>query len=315
MILVTGGNGFIGRALIERLVADGVRVRAAVRHADADVLHAVERVVVGDIDGETDWTDALRGINEVVHTAARVHVMKDTRALASHYKRVNTDATLNLARQAAAADVKRFVFLSSIKVNGVETAPGSPFSAISHPAPVDPYGVSKLEAERGLFALAHSTGMEVVVVRPVLVYGPKVRGNFQRMAHWVDKGIPLPLGDVRNRRSMIGIDNLVDLLAVAIRHPAARNQVFLVSDGEDLSTSDLLRRTARAMGKPSRIFPFPPRLIIGAAKMLGRGDLALRLCGSLQVDITKARDLLGWTPRVSVDEGLDRYARWRREPS
>lgn len=315
MILVTGGNGFIGRALVERLLADGLKVRASVRQPDADLPQGTERIVVGDIDGDTSWTEALRGVSEVVHTAARVHVMKDRNALAGLYKRVNTDAALNLAKQAAAADVKRFVFLSSIKVNGEYTQPDARFSPISTPAPVDPYGVSKLEAERGLFAIAHSTGMEVVVVRPVLVYGPNVKGNFQRMANWVEKGIPLPLGSIRNRRSMIGIDNLVDLLALAIRHPAARNQVFLVSDGEDLSTSDLLRRTARAFGKSARVFPLPQGVITALAKMLGRGDMALRLCGSLQVDIAKARDVLGWKPQVTVDEGLARYARWKKKRS
>jgi UDP-glucose 4-epimerase len=237
--------------------------------------------------------------------------MKDTHALAGLYKSVNTDATLNLARQAASADVKRFIFLSSIKVNGEATEQGAPFSAISTPAPVDPYGVSKLEAERGLFALAHSTGMEVVVVRPVLVYGPNVKGNFERMVNWVERGIPLPLGAIRNLRSMVGIDNLVDFLTAIISHPSAKNQVFLVSDGEDLSTTSLLRKTARALGKSARLIPVPQSLLVAAARLLGKSDVALRLCGSLQVDITKARTVLGWSPRYTVDEQLERYARSR----
>ena len=312
MILVTGANGFIGSALVERLKSDGVKVRAAVRAPGAGVPKADETVSVGEIDGDTEWGGALKGIEGIVHTAARVHVMKDTSALADLYKRVNSDATLKLARQAASAGVKRFVFLSSIKVNGEKTSPGAPFSALSTPAPVDPYGVSKLEAERGLFAIAHSTGMEVVVVRPVLVYGPGVKGNFLRMVNWVDKGIPLPLGSIRNRRSMIALDNLVDVLVLTLKHPGARNHVFMVSDGDDLSTTDLLRRTAGALGKRSLVFPFPQGVLVLAGRLIGRGDMATRLFGSLQVDIAKTRDLLGWNPRVTVDEALAGYARWKR---
>ena len=311
MILVTGGNGFIGRALVGRLVADGQQVRAAVRREDAVVAPGAERVVVGEIVGSTSWVNALQGVTAVVHTAARVHMLKDSHP--DRYKQVNTDATLNLARQAAEAGVKRFVFLSSIKVNGEQTAPDAPFSAVSTPAPVDPYGVSKLDAERGLFAIAHSTGMEVVVVRPVLVYGPNVKGNFERMARWIEKGIPLPFGSIQNRRSMVGLDNLVDLLALAITHPAAKNQLFLVSDGEDLSTTELLRRTSRALGKSPRLLPFPQGLIAAIARILGRGEMAQRLCGSLQVDIAKTRAVLGWSPKFSVDEGLARFAAWKRQ--
>lgn len=314
MILVTGANGFIGSALVDRLLSEGARVRAAVRK-DSVGSPQVDTVSVGDISDTTDWSAALAGVQGIVHTAARVHVMKDTHALADLYKRVNTDATLNLARQAAAAGVKRFVFLSSIKVNGEETSPGARFSAISTPAPVDPYGVSKLEAERGLFALAHSTGMEVVVIRPVLVYGPGVKGNFARMASWIEKGVPLPFGSIRNLRSMIALENLIDVLVLSLKRPAAKNQIFMVSDGEDLSTSDLLRRTAHALGKRSRIFPFPAGLLLFAARAIGRGDMATRLFGSLQVDITKTRELLEWTPRVSVDTALEQYAGWKRAQS
>lgn len=311
MILVTGANGFIGSVLVERLLREGAPVRAAVRD-DSVVPPAADTVSVGEIGEATDWSAALAGVQGVVHTAARVHVMKDTHALADLYKRVNTDATLNLARQAATAGVKRFVFLSSIKVNGEETPHGTRISAISTPAPVDPYGVSKLEAERGLFALAHSTGMEVVVIRPVLVYGPGVKGNFQRMVSWIEKGIPLPFGSINNRRSMIALENLIDVLVLSLKRPAAKNQIFLVSDGDDLSTSDLLRRTARALGKRSRIFPFPAGLLLFAARAIGRGDVATRLFGSLQVDITKTRELLEWTPRVSVNDALEQYARWKQ---
>lgn len=312
MILVTGANGFIGSALVERLRADGIAVRAAVRNSNTRAPAAAESALVGDVDGATDWSGTLSEIQTVVHTAARVHVMKDTNALAGLYKRVNTDATLNLARQAAAAGVKRFVFLSSIKVNGEQTRLGAPFSALSTPAPVDPYGISKLEAERGLFSIAHITGMEVVVVRPVLVYGPGVKGNFLRMINWIERGIPLPLGSIRNRRSMIALDNLVDILVLTLNSPAAKNQVFLVSDGEDLSTSELMRRAGAALGKPARAFAFPPSVLGLVAKLAGRGDMATRLFASLQVDITKTRELLEWTPRVTVDQALAAYARSKR---
>jgi nucleoside-diphosphate-sugar epimerase len=222
------------------------------------------------------------------------------------FRRVNTDGTLNLARQAAAAGVRRFVFLSTIKVNGEATHYGCPFTPSDLPAPQDPYGISKHEAEVGLRAIAHETGMEVVIIRPTLVYGKGARGNFKSLIKLVARGLPLPLGSIHNLRSFVGIDNLVDFITTCLEHPAAANEAFMVSDGEDLSTQDLIRRMARAMDRPARLFSIPPGLLAITAALLGKSDLVRRLCGSLQVDISKSHDLLGWKPRVSVDEGLRR---------
>ncbi len=250
----------------------------------------------------------LSRVDAIVHLAARVHVMNDTASdPLTEFRRVNVDGTLNLARQAAAAGVRRFVFVSSVKVNGEETLPGKPFSAADAPAPVDPYGISKFEAERGLLQLASETGLEVVIVRPPLVYGPGVKANFEKMVRWLAKGMPLPLGGVHaNRRSLIGLDNLVDLLTVCLRHPAAAGHVFMASDGEDLSTTDLLRRLGKAMHRPARLVPVPPALLELGGRLLGREDVVRRLTGSLQVDIGKTRQVLGWEPPVAVDEGLQR---------
>ena len=224
----------------------------------------------------------------------------------AEFRKVNVEGTLNLARQAAEAGVKRFVFISSIKVNGEGTEFGKPYTADDAPAPVDPYGISKLEAEQGLLGLASETGMEITIIRPVLVYGPGVKGNFASMINLVEKGIPLPLGAIHNQRSLVGIDNLVDLIIRCIDHPAAANQVFLAADGEDLSTTELLRIVAKAIERPSRLIPVPAPVLQFGATLLGRKAMAQRLLGSLQVDILKTRELLDWTPPVSVDEGLKR---------
>lgn len=225
----------------------------------------------------------------------------------AEFRRVNVDGTLNLGAQAAAAGVRRFVFVSSVKVNGEFTAPERAFSAADSPAPQDPYGISKMEAEKGLRRIAAETGMEVVIVRPPLVYGPSVKANFAALMRAVQRGVPLPLASVtRNRRSFVALDNLLDLLITCIDHPAAANQTFLVSDGEDLSTADLLYRLGQALGKPVRLFPAPPSLLQFGANLLGRGDAARRLLGNLQVDIGHTRNILHWNPPVSVDEGLRR---------
>jgi nucleoside-diphosphate-sugar epimerase len=220
------------------------------------------------------------------------------------FRRVNALGTLNLARQAVQAGVKRFVFLSSVKVNGERGV----YSEAAPPAPVDAYGVSKAEAELGLRQLATDTGMEVVIVRSPLVYGPGVKANFQTLMHAVARGVPLPLGAIHNHRSMVALDNLVDFILTCIEHPAAANETFLVSDGEDLSTTDLIRRLARAMGRPARLIPVPASVLLGGAMLLGKHEMAQRLLASLQVDISKARQLLGWVPPISVDEGLRRAA-------
>jgi nucleoside-diphosphate-sugar epimerase len=225
----------------------------------------------------------------------------------AEYRRVNVDGTLALARAAAQAGVRRFVFVSSIKVNGERTPPGRAFRADDAPAPADAYGVSKWEAEQGLFALSRETGMEVVVIRPPLVYGPGAKGNFAALVRWVARGVPLPLGAVRhNRRSLVGLDNLVDLIVTCLDHPGAANEVFLAADGEDLSTADLLRRVGRAMGHPARLLPVPVWVLQAAAASLGKRAVAERLLGSLQVDGSKAGELLGWEPPCMVDEGLRR---------
>lgn len=253
----------------------------------------------------TDWNLALKGVQAVVHCAARVHVMQDdaTDPLQA-YREVNVNGTLNLARQAAQAGVRRFVFVSSIKVNGEATQPGQPFTADDVPLPLDPYGVSKFEAEVGLRDIESQTGMEVVIVRPPLVYGPGVKANFASMMRWVARGIPLPLAAIHNARSMVALDNLVDLLLTCLKHPAAAGQTFLVSDGEDVSTTELLRRTAQAMGKRALLLPVPASVLEIGATLLGKRAVAQRLCGSLQVDIAKTRRLLDWTPPLTLDQGL-----------
>ena len=304
-VLVTGATGFVGRALIEVLSKSGRRVVKGVRRkAVVD-----DEIAVGDIGPSTEWAAALHGCDSVVHLAARVHVMRDTAAdPLAVFRTTNTAATLNLAQQAAQAGVRRFVFVSSIKVNGEATLPGVPFTADDTPAPEDAYAVSKYEAEQGLLALATETGMEVVIIRPPLIYGPGVKANFQSMMRWVAKGLPLPLGAIHNRRSLVGLDNLVDLIRVCLIHPNAANQIFLVSDGEDVSTTELLKRTAAALDRTARLLPVPMWFLELGAQILGKGAVVKRLCGNLQVDITKTREFLGWRPPIGLDEGLRRTA-------
>ncbi|MBM6446964.1 SDR family oxidoreductase [Pseudomonas sp. MIL9] len=304
--LVTGGSGFLGRALIERLARyPDCSVVAPLRDQSITLATGVRSLPMSDLNGTNDWQTALTGIDVVVHTAARVHVMNDLAhdPLAA-FRQVNVEATLNLARQAAACGVKRFIFISSIKVNGEGTDLGAPYHADDLPAPIDPYGISKLEAEQGLSALAAATGMEVVIIRPVLVYGPGVKANFLSMMRWLYRGVPLPFGAVQNQRSLVALDNLVDLIVTCSDHPAAANQVFLASDGEDVSTTELLRKLAASLGKPARLLPVPAGLMSGVATMLGQRALADRILGSLQVDISKNRQLLGWTPPVTLEQAL-----------
>ncbi len=305
MILVTGGTGFVGSALLKRLVKDGFEARASARSSLSTELKGAQYHPIRDMTVSTDWNAALIGVKAVVHCAARVHVMQDDEAdPLQAYREVNVYGTLNLARQAAQAGVGRFVFVSSIKVNGEATQPGQPFSADAVPSPLDPYGVSKLEAEQGLRDIEAQTGMEVVIVRPPLVYGPGVKANFASMMRWVVRGIPLPLGAIHNARSMVALDNLVDLLVTCLKHPAAAGQTFLVSDGQDVSTTELLRRIANAMGKKVMLLPVPAWVLEWGATLVGKRAVAQRLCGSLQVDIAKTRRLLGWTPPLTLDQGL-----------
>ncbi len=311
-VLVTGASGWIGRCLCTRLIDGDFQVRAAVRSV-VQALREFEVALVKAVDDSTDWRVALTGIQVVVHAAARVHVMNDhsTDPLAE-FRKVNVQGTLNLARQAAAAGVRRFVFISSIKVNGESTQPGRLFAADDVPAPRDAYGISKMEAEQGLRQIADETGMEVVIIRPPLVYGPGVKANFAAMMRWLQRGVPLPFGAIHNQRSLVALDNLVDLIVLCLAHPSAANQTFLVSDGEDVSTSELLCRMGQAMGRPARLIPVPANLLKLAAALLGKSDVAQRLCGSLQVDITKTRQLLCWTPSLSLSEGLKKAAEGRR---
>jgi UDP-glucose 4-epimerase len=309
MILVTGAAGFVGRALTARL-APRTGVRAATHAAPYEWHHPNLTAFHGKLlSPEEDWSTELDGVDAVVHCAARVHVMRESGGDAAAYRRINVEGTLNLARQAAAAGARRFIFLSSIKVNGECTLPDRPFTADQAPAPSDPYGISKLEAEQGLRALARDSGLEVVIVRPCLVYGPGVKANFLTLMRILARGWPLPFGAVtRNRRSFVALDNLVDLLALCIDHPAAANRTFLVSDGEDLSTADWLERLGAALGRPARLFSVPAGWLEAAAAALGRADESRRLCQSLQVDMRQTREMLGWTPPLGVNEGLRRAA-------
>lgn len=309
-IALTGASGFVGRCLLGELLEAEHQVTAVLRkHADGVDTRA-RLWVVDDFASSLSWGELLQGQEVVVHCAARVHVMDDTSSdPLVEFRKVNLEGTLNLARQAAAAGVRRFIFISSIKVNGEGTTANQPYKADDDSAPLDPYGVSKMEAEQGLRALAAKAGMEVVIIRPVLVYGPGVKANFLSMMHWLHKGVPLPFGAIHNRRSLVALDNLVDLIVTCIEHPAAANQTFLVSDGEDISTTELLRRMGTALGKPARLLPVPSRLLEAGAALLGKQALSQRLCGSLQVDISKTRELLNWAPPVSVDEALRRTAK------
>lgn len=309
-ILVTGASGFVGSALCHQLATlSSFATRAASRATGGVSVAGVQAVTVTDLTATTDWASALAGVDLVVHAAARVHVMKETATDSlAEFRRVNVEGTFNLARQAAAAGVRRFIFISSIKVNGEASQPGRPLYADDVPAPQDAYGLSKHEAEQGLHHLAATTGMEVVVIRPVLVYGPGVKANFQNMMRWVQRGVPLPFGAVDNRRSLVSLANLVDLIITCLDHPHAANQTFLASDGEDVSLTQLLRALGRALGRPARLLPVPPTVLRSAALLLGRSDLAQRLLGSLQVDIAKNRQLLGWHPPHTLEQGLNMTA-------
>lgn len=309
MILVTGATGFVGSALVHRLVADSPTDHfiVALRKAGTGWPSQVSSAVVGELGPDTDWCAALKEVKGLVHSAARVHVMAESSAdPLAEFRRVNVDGTMNLARQAAAAGVQRFVFVSSIKVNGEATTQGQPFTESDAPAPLDPYGQSKHEAELGLRQLAADTGMEVVIIRPTLVYGPGVKANFAALMRVVKSGWPLPFGAVHNQRSLVALDNLVDLIITCMHHPAAANQTFFASDGHDLSTADLVRGMARAAGVPARLWPVPVWALRVASAALGKGTVVQRLCSNLQVDISKARNMLGWVPPLSVDEGMRR---------
>jgi nucleoside-diphosphate-sugar epimerase len=287
-------------------MSNGMAVRGVTR-ALRNLPIGVENAAVGSIDGNNNWSDVLKGCEIVVHLAARAHIMKESvYDPLVEFRRVNVRGTLTLARQAALAGVPRFVFVSSIGVNGVQSAPGKAFSEADQPNPHNAYALSKWEAEQDLLRIATETGMEVVIIRPPLVYGGNAPGNFGALMRAVQRGWPLPLGAVHNQRSLVALDNLVDFIITCINHPQAANQTFLVSDGQDLSTTELVRGMSKAAGVTSRLLPVPLWALQAGATLLGKGDAVQRLCGNLQVDISKARNLLGWVPPVSVEEGLRR---------
>ena len=285
-VLVTGATGLVGAGLLERLRQNGHQTIATVRSNPQ-----YDQTLVGEINAQTDWSLALSNCDVVVHTAARVHLMRDAAADSlAECRRINTAGTLNLAYQAAAANVKRLVFISTIKVNGEFSEVGQLFTADDVPAPADSYGVSKHEAEQLLRKVAAETGMELVIIRSPLVYGPGVKANFESMMRWLVRGIPLPLAAVtNNRRSLVALDNLIDLIMTALHHPAAANETFLVSDGEDLSTADLLKRVGVALGQPARLFYVPTVLLKLGTTVINKPRIYQRLCGSLQLDISKTR--------------------------
>lgn len=313
LTLISGSTGFVGRALSQRLLQLGKPVVSAVRQLPTCGMQGMggsglvpNWQVVGSIDSQTNWLSALHGVQTVVHCAARAHVMQEHAAdPLSAYREVNVAGTLRLAKQAAAVGVQRFVFISSIGVNGCQSS--HPFTETDTPRPHDAYAISKLEAEIALFDIAAQTGIEVVVIRPPLVYGPNAPGNFGSLIRWVLRGIPIPLGAVYNQRSLVALDNLLSLVLLCAdreRSPQAANQVFVVADGEDVAISTLLRKVAHAAGRPSRLLPVPLSMLRAAASLTGKRVEADRLLGNLQVDATKARTLLGWRPVVTLDQQL-----------
>ena len=331
-VLITGAGGFIGRALCEKILAEGWHVRGTLRSgSDLDRLpDGVEAFSIASIDSDTNWDDALAGIDTVVHLAARVHVMDDSSSdPLTEYRKVNVEGTKCLAIAAAKAGIKRFVYISSIKVNGERTDPQitqitrirekesvnrgreselkKVFSEKDVPEPHDPYAVSKWEAEQVLHDVA---GLEVVILRPPLVYGPGVKANFFRLFKIVERGIPLPLASIKNRRSFIYLGNLIDAIIICINHPEAAGHTFLVGDEENISTPGLIRQIALALGKPARLFSIPPFLMRLAGKLLGKSAAIDRLLGSLTIDSNWIREKLDWKPPYTMEQGIRETARW-----
>ena len=311
-VLITGGTGFIGRTLLQRIIYDGEFIPiVAIRTRINSVLPVDQVINVGEISSNTNWKDALCDVKVVIHAAARAHVL-DEKSLnpIESFREVNVDGTLNLARQAVERGVTRFIFISSIGVNGNHSI--RPFTEDDIPNPVEPYALSKLEAEQGLRQIADETGMEVVIIRPPLVYGPNSPGNFRRLFEIIKKKIPLPLGAIHNKRSLIGLDTLVDFIIVCVDNSLAANETFLVSDGEDLSTTELIQTIAKALNISIYLVPVPEKILRLGAMLVGKQAFLQRLCGSLQVDISKARKLLDWKPILSVEEGMARAVKGAR---
>lgn len=311
-LLVTGANGFVGQPLCAGATRRGLQVLGAVRLV-CELPAGVEPLIIGAVDGETDWAAALRGVDAVIHLAARVHVMKEAAAEPlAEFLKVNLHGTANLAAQAARAGVKRFVYVSSIKVNGEATHNGCKITEDDAPAPQDPYGISKWQAEQALHRIAGETGLEIVIVRPPLVYGANVKGNFAQMLKMLAKRLPLPLASAHNQRSLVYVENLVDGLIACATLPAAAGKTYLISDGEDISTPDLLQRLGAAMGCPAKLFPCPHALLKLAGWLTGKSAAIERLLGSLQIDSGKIRRELGWKPPHTLQQGLQATAEWYR---
>lgn len=310
-ILVTGANGFVGQSLVNNLLNNaGYKVVAGVRKIPLKKFECEYRLI-NNLEDKPTLTDVFKDIDVVIHSAARVHVMDDksTDPL-TEFRKVNVEGTLNLARQAADAGVKRFIFISSIKVNGEGTKIGKPYTEDSKPNPIDPYGISKYEAEQGLLNIAETTALEVVIIRPTLVYGKNVKGNFHSLMKWTYKGVPLPIGGIKhNLRSLVSVDNLVDFIITCIEHKNAKNEIFLISDDDDISTADLLKEISKGLGVKNKAVNIPPKLIDTAASAVGKSSVAQRLSGSLQVDISKAKNLLDWKPKYSTSESIQKTAK------
>lgn len=311
-VLVTGSTGFVGSRIIELLsINEEFTPIAASRYKNTHSNSSVQNIYIDDLGSDNSWINKLDDVQVIIHTAARVHIMKDNATdPLSEFRRINFEGTLNLAQQAVNAGVKRFIFISSIKVNGESTLHNKPFTEQDIPAPVDPYGISKYETEQALLNIAKNTNMEIVCIRPVLVYGPNVKGNFLSMMKWLSKSFPLPFGSIHNKRSFVALDNLVDLILTCIKHPSAANEVFLVSDGEDLSTTELLERVADSFGIKARLLSVNQNVLELLLMLVGQKKLAQRLCGSLQVDISKAKNILNWTPAVSMDYELKKTSKF-----
>ena len=307
-VVVSGATGFVGRALVAHLARmESSDVIALTRRCSASPVLGANYILAGDLTSINQWPTVFSGVHTVIHTAARAHVLNEHAVdPLAEFRLVNVTGTLRLAEYSAARGVKRFVFVSSIGVNGVQTAISNAFSELHAPNPHNAYALSKWEAEQGLMKIAAETGLEIVIIRPPLVYGFNAPGNFGSLMRAVQRGWPLPLGVVHNQRSLVALDNLVDFIVTCITHPQAANQTFLVSDGQDLSTTELVRGMAQAAGVPARLLPVPVWALQAGASLLGKGEAVQRLCGNLQVDISKARNLLGWVPPVSVSEGLRR---------
>lgn len=304
-ILLTGANGFLGRAVYAELTLKGYDALCAVRRPFQ--LAGAKTVIITALEEQTDWAEYLGGVDCVIHTAARVHIANDTaQDPYKEFYKVNVIGTMNLAQQAAQCGVRRFIFISSIGVNGKQST--FPFLETDSPSPQDPYAISKFEAEQKLLALAKNTGLQIVIIRPPLVYGDNAPGNFGSLVRWVSRGVPLPLGAVNNKRSFVALGNLVNFIVHCIGHPKAANEIFLISDGEDVSTTELIKRTAKAFGKRPMLVPVSVGLMKLAAKLIGKEELATRLFGSLQVDNSKARELLAWKPVITMDGQLQKTA-------